>query len=128
VASIGTASVTVFNPAPAGGVSGALTATIVAAKFSGGSGGCFIATAAYGSPMMSEVRHLRAFRDQYLLTNPPGRLFVDVYYKLSPPLADLIRYQDGMRAFVRGLLTPLVALSKRLVSEESVDAQTADRT
>jgi hypothetical protein len=38
---------------------------------------CFIATAAFGSPMAPEVALLRAFRDSWLLTNSPGRIFVE---------------------------------------------------
>ena len=36
---------------------------------------CFIATAAYGSLFHPYVTILRDFRDQYLLSNLPGRLF-----------------------------------------------------
>ena len=36
------------------------------------SGGCFIATAAYGTPMAGDIEILRQFRDEYLLTNPVG--------------------------------------------------------
>ena len=39
----------------------------------GGGGGCFIATAAYGSLLEPHVRILCKFRDQYLLTNGPGK-------------------------------------------------------
>ena len=88
---------------------------------------CFIATAAYGSPMARDVRYLRAFRDQYLLTNKPGRWFVEQYYRLSPPLADELRAHDDWRAIVRFALSPLVALSKRLVSGETFEKQTVDR-
>ena len=37
---------------------------------------CFIATAAWGTPMQEDVRYLRAIRDEYLLTNSVGRKFV----------------------------------------------------
>jgi YVTN family beta-propeller protein len=70
--------------------------------------GCFIATAAYGSPMAEEVRVLREFRDGYLLTNGPGRALVTAYYRLSPPFAAWLREHDGARAAVRWALGPVV--------------------
>jgi hypothetical protein len=75
----------------------------------GGTSGCFIATAAYGTDMEPDVVRLRHFRDDYLLTNPAGRAFVNAYYKMSPPIADYIRHNDGERAAVRALLAPVVA-------------------
>ena len=93
----------------------------------GGGVHCFIATAAYGSPMATDVRYLRAFRDQYLLTNKFGQWFVEQYYRLSPPLADELRAHDGWRAVVRIALSPLVALSKWLASDETFEKQTAGR-
>ena len=71
-------------------------------------GYCFIATAAYGSYFEPQVKVLRDFRDQWLLTNMAGRWFVDQYYTYSPPLADFIRERDSLRALVRAALTPLV--------------------
>jgi hypothetical protein len=56
----------------------------------GGGGGCFIATAAFGSPMENHVVILRQFRDEILLPNKIGRAAVVFYYKHSPPLADYI--------------------------------------
>src|SRR6266581_2428145 len=94
---------------------------------SGGGGRCFVATAAYGTPMAEEVRYLRAFRDQYLLTNKPGRWFVELYYRWSPPLADYIRAHDGLRTAVRWMLAPWVGLSKRLVDTAIVQQQTANQ-
>ena len=85
------------------------------------------APGAYGSSMAREVRYLRAFRDEYLLTNKPGRWFVEQYYRLSPPLADELRAHDDWRAIVRFALSPLVALSKRLVSGDTFENQTVDR-
>jgi hypothetical protein len=73
-----------------------------------GGGGCFIATAAYGSYMQPEVKLLRRFRDRRLLTNRPGQWLVKQYYRYSPPMADIIAEHDGLRAVSRAVLTPLV--------------------
>jgi hypothetical protein len=80
-----------------------------------GGGGCFIATACYGTAMAEEVRVLSAFRDRYLLADPRGRAFVELYYALSPPLADRIRDKEGIKAFVREFLRPIVLAMKWLV-------------
>lgn len=72
---------------------------------------CFIATAAFGSPIEQHVRILRNFRDSYLLTNYPGRAFVKSYYKYSPPVADFISQHNSIKMIVRILLYPLVGLS-----------------
>jgi hypothetical protein len=77
----------------------------------GGGGGCFIATAAFGSPMESQVKLLREFRDRVLLTNPAGRAFVNFYYAFSPPVADMITKHNTARIAVRCSLLPLVGLS-----------------
>lgn len=68
---------------------------------SGGGSSCFIATAAFGSPLAREVQALRQLRDRYLMTSAPGRVFIAAYYWLSPPVADLIRQHDALRAATR---------------------------
>jgi len=75
-----------------------------------GGGGCFIATAAFGSPYERHVKTLRQFRDSRLLTNRPGRAFVRWYYRHSPSYADYIRRRPAARMFVRTLLRPLAWL------------------
>ena len=76
--------------------------------------GCFIATAAYGSPLADEVDSLRHLRDRYLLTNPIGRVFVATYYSLSPPLANVIAGNERLRAHARELVAPLVEIARAI--------------
>ncbi len=78
---------------------------------SGGGGGCFIATAAYGSYWESHVMTLRQFRDSYLLTNKLGTRFVEAYYKYSPPMADYIAQHGNLRSIARVGLAPVVGFS-----------------
>ncbi len=73
-----------------------------------GGGGCFIATAAYGSSLDPHVEALRIFRDRYLLTSRAGRAFVAFYYRQAPPLAAFIARHETLRLLARWALTPLV--------------------
>jgi hypothetical protein len=82
----------------------------VTATFKFGTG-CFIATAAYGTPMAEDVQTLRDFRDEYLATNPVGSTLVDLYYAVSPPIADFITEHPGLKSIVRAGLAPAVAMS-----------------
>jgi hypothetical protein len=84
------------------------TTTTSSSDGGGGGGGCFIATAAYGSDLHPKVQLLRAFRDRFLLSNPPGRLFVRAYYATSPAMASVIAEHQGLRTATRWLLTPLI--------------------
>jgi len=77
--------------------------------------GCFIATAAYGYYSAPQVQVLRNFRDQYLLTNNPGRAVVYWYYRNSPPAAHYISAHPGWKVMVRIALLPAVALAWLLI-------------
>jgi outer membrane protein assembly factor BamB len=84
-------------------------------------GACFIATAAYGTPMAEEIEILREFRDEYLLTNPLGQAFVDFYYGISPPMAKFITEHPSLKPIVRAGLAPAVALSAVAVNTSPVE-------
>jgi hypothetical protein len=83
----------------------------IRANFSGAGSRCFIATAAYGTPMAEEIDILREFRDEYLLTNAVGQTLVDFYYKVSPPIAEFITEHPILKPIVRAGLVPAVAMS-----------------
>ena len=77
---------------------------------------CFIATAAYGTPMAGEIQVLREFRDRYLATNRPGQVFVGHYYRVSPPIAVFISEHPGLKPVVRAALAPAVGMSALVVN------------
>ncbi len=72
--------------------------------------GCFIATAAYGSPEMAAVISLRQFRDDYLQKNEFGRKFVRAYYYWSPPMARKVAQHAWLRRVIRGGLNLVVKI------------------
>jgi len=74
----------------------------------GESGRCFIATAAFGSPLDPHVRVLRSFRDNYLLTNAAGRLLVGLYNGVSPPVASFISRHESAKTAARWALILIV--------------------
>jgi len=80
---------------------------------SGGTG-CFIATAAFGTPLAEEVIVLKKFRDNVLLKTVSGKEFVRFYYAFSPPIADFIRNKSLLKTIVREYLEPLIWFSKQI--------------
>ena len=76
-------------------------------------GMCFIATAAFESIEAPEVVFLREFRDKVLLNQATGRIFVRTYYKLSPPVAEVVSHSQMLRRSSRMVLRRLVRYLKR---------------
>ena len=74
------------------------------------SGGCLIATAAYGSELAPQVQFLREIRDGTLLSTASGTSFMagfnQIYYSFSPAVADLERENAIFRDSVRAAITP----------------------
>jgi hypothetical protein len=81
----------------------------------GKKGGCFIATAAYGSPIHPHLDVLRDFRDEYLITNGFGRKFVELYYRYSPGIASFIAKHKLLKVAVRVNLLPVIVFSSLMV-------------
>lgn len=92
-----------------------VTAPVGAAGPGAGGGGCFVATAAYGSYLDPHVASLRRFRDEHLVTNAPGRAFVQAYYEWSPPAAAVIARSPLLRGLTVAALTPVVLAVERPV-------------
>ncbi|MFH1645536.1 MAG: CFI-box-CTERM domain-containing protein, partial [Candidatus Omnitrophota bacterium] len=96
-------------------ISVATPAGVSSASEAGGGGSasyCFIATAAYGTPMAGDVMVLRSFRDKVLLKSELGKALVRFYYKHSPEAASIIREKPVLRRITRALLKPLVEFAK----------------
>lgn len=75
---------------------------------------CFVATAAWGTPMAAQIGALRRFRDRHLRTNAIGRAFVRTYEVIGPHLADAIREDEDLRSATRAVLAPIVAFARWL--------------
>lgn len=87
--------------------------------------GCFIATAAYGTPFHKNLKTLRWFRNTYLLTNPVGKAFVRSYYRWSPSVAQFIGKSPILKAVTRGALWVPVLFITSLQQFPSLTAWTA---
>ena len=72
------------------------------------SGGCYIATMAYGSYEHPQVRILRKYRDDVLLCTYIGKLFVKVYYYVSPKIVIVLKDQITINRIIRKILDKLI--------------------
>ncbi len=79
---------------------------------SSGNSGCFIATAAYGTPMAQEVITLYNFRDMVLIKSEAGRQFVSFYYWFSPAISRFIKRYSLFKRISRLLLKPIILFAK----------------
>jgi len=73
------------------------------------SGGCFIATAACGTPLSEEVIFLASYRDDVLVKTYIGRVFIRIYNCFSPPISKIIEHNALSKTIVRSaIILPLV--------------------
>ena len=73
---------------------------------------CFIATAAYGSPLHKNLRPLRWFRDHVLLQTDLGSRFVEWYYEYGPHGARVVAGSPALQITVQLLLwLPVIGIS-----------------
>ena len=77
-----------------------------------GSGGCFIATAVYGSYEAKEVIVLRRFRDKMLKKFFLGRLFIKIYYAVGPCMAEWLKGHRLLKNKIRMVLDEMVRLMR----------------
>ena len=70
--------------------------------------GCYIATMVYGSYDSPEVLLLRNFRDQVLNQYAVGRLFIKVYYILSPQFVRLTKDIQSIHYPIRFILNKVI--------------------
>ena len=71
--------------------------------------GCYVATAVYGSYDCPEVWTLRRFRDKVLAKTWYGRLFIHLYYAVSPTAVKLFGDCEWFQSFFRDRLDKMVS-------------------
>jgi len=80
--------------------------------------GCFVATVVYGDSEKYQVKTLRYFRDIYLEKNILGKLFVDIYYKVGPFIAEYIKKHSFLTIFIKRILDRIVKIiEENLISD-----------
>lgn len=71
-------------------------------------GGCYVATAVYGSYDCPQVWTLRRFRDNKLAQNWYGRLFIRAYYAISPTIVKWFGKTEWFNRFWKICLDKMV--------------------
>ena len=72
------------------------------------SGACYIATMAYGDYDHPQVKVLRNYRDRHLSSSFGGRMFIRIYYAMSPSMVSLLKNQRTINRIIRRLLDKLI--------------------
>lgn len=72
-------------------------------------GGCYVATAVYGSYNCPQVWTLRRYRDYTLAETWHGRAFIHIYYAVSPILVKWFGHTEWFKKMWKGKLDRMVA-------------------
>ena len=80
-------------------------------------GACYIATCVYGSYNSPEVMILRKYRDNKLSKSIKGRIFVKIYYKISPILVKYFGTNKWFKKFWKKFLDKLINKLKKAYNE-----------
>lgn len=83
------------------------------------SGGCYVATAIYGSYDCPQVWTLRRFRDYKLASTWYGRLFIRAYYAVSPTVVKLFGRTEWFNRFWKARLDTMVTALREQGYEDS---------
>ena len=90
------------------------------------SGGCLIATAAFGSELAPQIQFLREIRNNTVLQTQSGTIFMtgfnQFYYSFSPTIADYERENPAFKEAVKIILTPLLT-SLTLLQYADIDSE-----
>lgn len=78
---------------------------------------CFIATSTYGDPLHPQVQMLTRFRDEVLEEHLLGQLFIWIYYKVSPPVANFLDKNPQLKPATRRSLDWLTKKIKNLLEK-----------
>ncbi|MBI4649194.1 MAG: hypothetical protein HY738_22020 [Bacteroidia bacterium] len=74
---------------------------------------CFIASAVYGTDNCVELDILRNFRDEHLMNKKTGKILVELYYRISPPVANWLAANTFLKKLVRiFIIEPIVTFCR----------------
>ena len=82
-------------------------------------GGCYVATAVYGSYNCPEVWTLRRFRDYVLAEHLTGRCFIRIYYALSPTFVKIFGKSKLLKSTLKPILDSVVCKLQQKGIEDS---------
>ncbi len=97
-----------YTPSELSDVNTSTSSETNSAGSSGNAGGCYVATAVYGSYDCPQVWTLRRFRDDTLASTWYGRMFIHTYYAISPTLVKWFGRTEWFKKLWQGKLDKMI--------------------